>query len=133
MAEFWKRVEKKVKSAALGSLAASILLAIINATVGNSEVLGHWPAWLQFVVVTVAPPLAAFLAGYLTRHPLPDTTALTFDEKDRLARLAYAAYGKVTGGKNFQGQPMPAFDDLGSTIQAAWRSGATTIASEVIR
>jgi hypothetical protein len=132
MSGFWKRAEAKVKSAALASLAASILLAILNATVGNSEVLGHWPAWLQFVVVTAGPPLAAFLAGYLTRHPLPGGP-LTLAEKDRLARLAYAAYGKVTGGKNFQGDPMPAFDDLGAVIQAAWRAGAGEIASEVIR
>jgi hypothetical protein len=132
MPEFWKAAEKKVKSAAVASFAVSILLAIINATVGNSEVLGHWPAWIQFIVVTAGPPVAAFLAGYLTRHPLPGAS-LTFDEKDRLARLAYQAYGQVTGNKNFQGAPMPAWDDLGSTIQAAWRAGTAAVAGGVIR
>lgn len=37
-----------------------------------------------------------------------------------LARIAYEAYGKSTGGKNFQGDPMPAWDDLPQPIQDAW-------------
>jgi hypothetical protein len=37
-----------------------------------------------------------------------------------LACEAYLAYGRVTGYKNHQGNPMPAFDDLGDTIQEAW-------------
>lgn len=45
-----------------------------------------------------------------------------------MAKLAYAAYGKTTDFKNFQGNPMPAWDDLGDTIQAAWVSAANAIA-----
>jgi hypothetical protein len=43
---------------------------------------------------------------------------------DEFARKAYEAYGKVTGYKNYEGNPMPAFDDLGETIQDAWRAAA---------
>lgn len=45
-------------------------------------------------------------------------------DADALARIAYAAYGDTTGGKNYQGLPMPTYDDLGDTIQAAWRNAA---------
>jgi len=38
----------------------------------------------------------------------------------RLARAAYHAYGQVTDFKNFRGDPMPRFEDLGQKIQAAW-------------
>ena len=36
------------------------------------------------------------------------------------ARIAYTAYGKVTGFKNFMGNPMPVFDELPETIKSAW-------------
>lgn len=35
-------------------------------------------------------------------------------------KAAYAAYGEATGGKNFRGEPMPDWDDLGEKIQYAW-------------
>jgi len=43
------------------------------------------------------------------------------------ARIAYAAYGRVTGFKNFRGDPMPIFDDLPEQIQEAWKKAANTI------
>lgn len=43
---------------------------------------------------------------------------------DRQARAAYSAYGAEVGWKNFQGSPMPQWQDLGGTIQAAWRAAA---------
>ncbi|HEY6116971.1 MAG TPA: hypothetical protein VI172_13535 [Candidatus Dormibacteraeota bacterium] len=48
-----------------------------------------------------------------------------------LARVAYAAYGEATGGLNYQGLPMPDFDDLGDTIQRAWIAAATAVARDV--
>jgi hypothetical protein len=36
------------------------------------------------------------------------------------AREAYLAYGSVTDHKNYQGLPMPTFDNLTPKIQAAW-------------
>ncbi len=41
-----------------------------------------------------------------------------------LARETYHAYGQVTGFRNFQGNPMPGWDDLGESIQAAWIAAA---------
>jgi hypothetical protein len=38
------------------------------------------------------------------------------------AEEAYARYGAVTDFKNFRGDPMPAFADLGEKIQAAWEA-----------
>ena len=65
---FWSTVEAKVKSAAVATFLAGLLLAILNATVANSQLMGGFPAWLQFVLVTFGPALAAFLSGYATRH-----------------------------------------------------------------
>jgi hypothetical protein len=43
------------------------------------------------------------------------------------ARIAYTAYGRVTNFKNFQGDPMPAFDDLPERIRNAWINAARSI------
>lgn len=43
------------------------------------------------------------------------------------ARRAYEAYGATTGGLNYQGLPMPEFDDLGETIQCAWTAAAMVV------
>ncbi len=48
------------------------------------------------------------------------------DAIDALTREVYCAYGEVTGGVNFQGQPLPAFADLGPTIQHAWAAATRT-------
>lgn len=42
------------------------------------------------------------------------------------ARAAYQRYGSVTDFKNFQGNPMPAFDALPYPIQCAWAAAANT-------
>ncbi len=44
---------------------------------------------------------------------------------DDVARAMYAAYGETTGRKNFRGEPMPAWAELGETIQRAWLAAAT--------
>lgn len=36
------------------------------------------------------------------------------------AKAAYQRYGSVTDFKNFRGDPMPEFEQLPNTIQAAW-------------
>lgn len=36
------------------------------------------------------------------------------------AMAAYDAYGAVTDHKNYQGLPMPAYNDLTDKIRAAW-------------
>jgi len=52
-------------------------------------------------------------------------------EIEKLAQAAYAAYGEVTDGKNYRGEPMPAWEDLGTVIQSAWKQAARTVAHEV--
>jgi hypothetical protein len=54
-------------------------------------------------------------------------------QPNELARAAYAAYGEVTGHKNFRGDPMPDWDDLGDTIQRAWAGAATTVHRLAVR
>jgi hypothetical protein len=51
---------------------------------------------------------------------------------DFIARQAYSAYGKTTGFKNFQGNPMPTFDALPAKIQDAWRSASLAAHSAAI-
>lgn len=41
-----------------------------------------------------------------------------------VARAAYATYGESTGNKNYRGDPMPDWADLGDTIQRAWLAAA---------
>jgi hypothetical protein len=48
-----------------------------------------------------------------------------------LARVAYRAYGEATGFKNFRGDPMPEFDDLGDQIQQAWMAAASAVERSV--
>jgi hypothetical protein len=57
----------------------------------------------------------------LSRPPLTDT-----------ARAAYAAYGAVTGHRTHDDRPMPAWDDLGEHIQAAWTCAAGSVALETL-
>lgn len=51
------------------------------------------------------------------------------DESVELAKLAYRAYGEQTGFKNFQGNPMPSWEDLGDTIRSAWVAAAGAVST----
>jgi hypothetical protein len=48
-----------------------------------------------------------------------------------LAKIAYQAYSKTTGGLNFQGMPMPTWDNLGPKIQRAWQNAAQAVADHL--
>lgn len=52
------------------------------------------------------------------------------DPRD-LAQIAYAAYGDSTGQRNYQGLPMPSWDDLTLPIQEAWTAAATAVRDAV--
>lgn len=65
---FWFRVEAKVKAAGLWALAASILVAIVNALLNGSVVPNSPHAWVQFVITVGTPPVAAFVAGWKAKH-----------------------------------------------------------------
>jgi hypothetical protein len=62
-------VETKVTWSAIGALGAGFAGALLNLLVGDSELLGGLPAWLQFVIVLLAPSVAAWLAGYAKPSP----------------------------------------------------------------
>ncbi|MEV6791234.1 hypothetical protein AB0M87_04355 [Streptomyces sp. NPDC051320] len=49
-----------------------------------------------------------------------------------LGKTAYAAYGETTDFKNFRGEPMPAWDDLGSAIQTAWVMAAGAVYRAIV-
>ena len=58
------KVEAKVTAASLVTLLASLALALLNALQTDSSILGGLPPALQFVLITIIPTLATFLAGY---------------------------------------------------------------------
>lgn len=55
------------------------------------------------------------------------TTDLTPGEQTtrNLAETAYAAYGRATNHLNSEGDPIPAWEQLGNRLQRAWRAAAT--------
>jgi hypothetical protein len=48
-------------------------------------------------------------------------------DPEKMARLAYKRYGAVTDFKNFQGNPMPEFDELPEKIKEAWKAAVTVM------
>jgi hypothetical protein len=50
----------------------------------------------------------------MAQHPIPPD----------LGPRAYAAYSEVTGGLTHDGRQMPAWEELGETIQTAWMAAA---------
>lgn len=64
---------------------------------------------------TPTPPVAVPPATPPTVPPVK--AAPTWEA---IAAAGYAAYGVSTGGKNFQGNPMPQWPELSDAIRAAW-------------
>jgi hypothetical protein len=52
---------------------------------------------------------------------------MTTSTPESRARIAYTAYGRKVDFKNFQGDPMPMFDELPEAIRAAWINAAQVI------
>lgn len=48
------------------------------------------------------------------------------------AKEAYLAYGQTTDFKNYQGLPMPRWEDLTPRIKEAWIAAATRVADLVV-
>jgi hypothetical protein len=70
-------VEKKVSMATLGAFGASAVVAVLNAWVGNEQLLGSLPGWLQTIVIAVGPTAVTFVSGYFAKHtprPVEDDT-----------------------------------------------------------
>ncbi|MFG2780836.1 hypothetical protein ACGFY7_23650 [Streptomyces prunicolor] len=49
-----------------------------------------------------------------------------------LGQLNYLAYSEAVGGLTHDGRPMPAWDDLGETVQGGWIAGAASVADHVV-
>ncbi|MEH2393876.1 MAG: hypothetical protein V7K21_20155 [Nostoc sp.] len=49
-------------------------------------------------------------------------------EELELAQIAYHAYGQTTDFKNYQGLPMPKWENLSLKIQQAWIAAAVAVA-----
>jgi hypothetical protein len=62
-----KLVEIKVWAASLGTLLASIVLAVLNAVLADNTILGNMPPVLQTLILVIIPPVIAFLSGYAKR------------------------------------------------------------------
>lgn len=56
---------------------------------------------------------------------MPETS--TPEAQYELAQIAYAAYAESTGGKNFRGEDMPAFDALPGAIKEAWAAASDAL------
>jgi hypothetical protein len=72
-------VEKKVTAATVGSFAASALVAVLNAWVGNEQLLGSLPGWLQTILIAFGPTVVTFASGYYAKHtprPVEDDTVV---------------------------------------------------------
>lgn len=51
---------------------------------------------------------------------------------ETLAKIAYDMYGKTVDYKNFQGNPMPKFDDLPQQIRKAWTNASLAVVNAYI-
>jgi len=78
----------------------------------------------QALAVTKLEEAMMWANAGLARAADPEAEELVVLTPVEKAQRAYEAYGAVTEHKNFQGDPMPAWDDLGDTIQAAWVAAA---------
>ena len=52
---------------------------------------------------------------------------------DELAMAAYTAYGDYVEWHNYQGREMPAWIELGESIQGAWKAAASRVADLVTK
>jgi hypothetical protein len=68
MSETRAPVETKVQAAAWWTLAASVGVALGNATLADSTILGPAPGWAQFLILAALPPVVTFLGGYAAPH-----------------------------------------------------------------
>lgn len=53
------------------------------------------------------------------------------DSVEQRAKAAYEAYGDFTDNKNFQGNPMPKWEDLPDKIRGAWQAASMELAQLV--
>jgi len=60
--------EAKVKAASTATFLAGLVIAVLNAVVADSSLLGPLPVWLQAPILALVPTALTWLAGYQARH-----------------------------------------------------------------
>jgi len=83
-----------------------------------------------FVAACVIEKAVGRLRG---RRTVEAVEAVDVEPVAHLAKAAYAAYGDSTGGKNWQGLPMPTWADLPVTTRAAWMAAVDAVRTELDR
>ncbi|MGW3195202.1 holin [Streptomyces sp. NPDC001118] len=68
-------VETKVMASTTVATVVGALVTILNAAVGNNQLMGSLPSWLQSLITLVGPPLGVFLAGFYAPHTSRVTAA----------------------------------------------------------
>lgn len=61
--------EVKVIAASAGALVVGVALALVIGLQENPQIIQGLPVWLQFVIITILPPVAAWLGGYAKSSP----------------------------------------------------------------
>jgi predicted MFS family arabinose efflux permease len=75
-------VEKKVKAATSAAMFVGLAVALLNWGVGDSELMGTLPSWVQALMSIAVPPLITFLTAWQASHtPRPDTGDALTPEK----------------------------------------------------
>lgn len=66
-----------------------------------------------------------------SREPLLDDITES-EAYESFAQIAYEAYGEVTDHKNFQGFPMPTWEQLPTKIKEAWIASVKATTRRII-
>ena len=61
--------EVKVVAASAGALVVGVVLALVIGLQENPAVIAGLPPWAQFIVITILPPVAAWLGGFMKSSP----------------------------------------------------------------
>jgi hypothetical protein len=56
---------------------------------------------------------------------------MDIEDQILFAKVAYAAYGKTTGGEDYQGHRLPEWEALTPTIRSAWINAATAVREHI--
>jgi hypothetical protein len=57
---------------------------------------------------------------------------MEYAERVEIAKVGYQAYGDTAEWKNYRGDPMPHWDDLGDRIQTCWIMAASAVRNHVL-
>lgn len=67
-------VEVKVVAASAGALVVGVALALVIGLQENPQIIQGLPVWLQFVIITILPPIGSWLAGFAKSSPTSTTS-----------------------------------------------------------